>query len=86
MECPVCKEVIKKGALMCRFCGSDLRRFYEMNEMNYDEENLKEQERHQEEIKVENFSESTLSDSIPTVEENIYRRKVDFVDREGGER
>jgi hypothetical protein len=86
MECPVCKEVIKKGAIKCRFCGSDLRKFYEMNEMSYDKENLRKQELHQEKTKVESFSENTLSNSSPAVEKNIYRRKVDFVDREGGER
>jgi len=70
MECPVCREVIKKGAIICRFCGSDLRKFYEMN---YDEEDVLREQKSQKEVKVESFSDST-----PTVEKDIYRRKVDF--------
>jgi membrane protein YdbS with pleckstrin-like domain len=95
MECPVCKEIIKKGAIKCRFCGSDLREFYEMDEMDYDKGNKEDKEnkkevlegqKFQEEIKVENFSDNTFFDSPPTVEKDIYKRKVNFVDREGGER
>jgi hypothetical protein len=70
MECPVCREIIKKGAIICRFCGSDLRRFYKMS---YDEDDFLKEKMPQKEVKVESFSDST-----PTVEKDIYRRKVDF--------
>jgi hypothetical protein len=96
MECPVCKEIIKKGAIKCRFCGSDLKQFYEMNEIIYDnEDNKKEvlreqkfQEEIQKETKVESFFDSSPIDvdSPSEDEKNIYKRKVNFVDREGGAR
>jgi hypothetical protein len=107
MECPVCKEVIKRGAIKCRFCGTNLRQFYEtneINEINYDINYNKEKQEDissgqkfqqeikvvQQEIKVESSTDNTpfgceLTDSPSTVG-NIYRRKVDFVDREGGNR
>jgi uncharacterized Zn finger protein (UPF0148 family) len=39
MECPICKEVIKKGALLCRFCGTDLRGLYKTEEQKTAEQN-----------------------------------------------
>jgi hypothetical protein len=91
MECPVCKEVIKKNAIKCRFCGSDLRKFYEMNS---DEEDVLRGQKVQEEIEeiqeeIESFSDNTHTDSSSIEKKNIYRRKVDFdlfqkEDRKGG--
>jgi hypothetical protein len=84
MECPVCKEVIKKGALMCRFCGSDLRRFYEMNENIFSGDTISESTISENTIfegSENTIFEGTPSDSITTVEKNIYRRKIDFVNR-----
>ena len=66
MECPVCKELIKKGALRCRFCGADLGGFYEMEE--------------QKGIERKEFIEGEPIEGIEKNEdrENVYRRRVEI--------
>jgi hypothetical protein len=72
MECPFCKEVIKKGALVCRFCGADLRGLYEVEEQK---EEPKELVLERKEIIEERPVEGIEKDGD---RENIYRRKVEL--------
>jgi membrane protein YdbS with pleckstrin-like domain len=71
MECPFCKEVIKKGALVCRFCGADLRGLYEVKEQK---EQTKELVLKKGEIIEEGPVEKIEKDGDG---ENIYRRRVE---------
>lgn len=75
IECPICKETIKKGALLCRFCGANLRGLYEMEEQ-------------MEELKIVPERKEVIEEELikrDEDEKNIYKRKVriDFVGREG---
>jgi hypothetical protein len=75
MECPFCKEIIKKGALLCRFCGADLKGLYEMEEQK-------------EELKIVPERKEVVEEELikrDEDEKNIYKRKVriDFVGRKG---
>jgi hypothetical protein len=80
MECPYCKEVIKKGALRCRFCGADLKELYEVKQEATVENNVSREEAVYEVPKRELAfeEEKPIEDMLAEEEKNIYKRKVDL--------
>jgi membrane protein YdbS with pleckstrin-like domain len=73
MECPFCKEIIKKGAIRCRFCGADLGELEERIE----EERIEKIDKSVEEKKeVEKIKKE--EDETPAEGGGIYKRRVDI--------
>jgi membrane protein YdbS with pleckstrin-like domain/uncharacterized Zn finger protein (UPF0148 family) len=93
MECPICKEVIKKGALLCRFCGADLSGLYKVEEQKTERAEAWKRKKEEvilegKEVIEERFVERNEmvedrknKENIVEVKEdkeNIYRRKVEI--------
>ncbi|WP_028845496.1 PH domain-containing protein [Thermodesulfovibrio thiophilus] len=69
IECPYCKEKIKKGAVLCRFCGSRLDKPQQV---------IKKTETQKDEAVKESAVEDIKEEEVINEEENLYRRKANL--------